>query len=92
MQASPRENWIFDLQTKPAWYSAYYAAMLECDENRALHLIESAEVEVQDRIAELGLVGPVDKRELLDIDNALNHLQILLRSWHGQDRRKLWQQ
>ena len=74
---------------KPAWYAAYYAAMLESDRQKAYAEAERARKVISDRFAELDLSAPADAREHAKLNSALVYLDLLVNS--GQDgNRVLW--
>jgi hypothetical protein len=74
---------------RPAWYAAYYAAMLESDRQKACKEVEHARKVILDRFAELDLNTPAGAREHVKLKSALAYLDLLASSGREASR-VLW--
>lgn len=74
---------------KPAWYTAYYAAMLESDCQKAHQEVERARKVILDRFGELDLNTPAGAREHVKLKSALAYLDLLVNSGR-EGSRVLW--
>jgi hypothetical protein len=75
---------------EPAWYQAYFAALVERDCDKALIEIERARHAIQERTRELHHVPPSNPREIQDLTNALTYLGILLMHMGTETGSLLW--
>ena len=71
---------------KPAWYAAYYAAMLESDRQKAYQQVECARKVILDRFPELDLNTPAGAREHAKLNSALAYLDLLVNSGREASR------
>jgi hypothetical protein len=76
-------------RAKPAWYEAYYAAMLESDRQKAYREAEHARKVISDRFQELDLNTPAGAREHAKLNSALAYLDLLENSGR-EGSRILW--
>ena len=75
---------------QPAWYKAYFDAMVERDRSRALLEIERARHAIENRASELRHVPPSSPREAQDLVHALTYLGILLMYMNTENGGLLW--
>ncbi len=75
---------------QPAWYKAYFDAMVEPDRSQALLEIERARHAIDDRALELRHVAPSSPREQQDMVHALTYLGILLMYMGTESGGLLW--
>lgn len=78
------------LQAKPAWYAAYYAAMLEPDRQKAHKEVEHARKVILDRFGQLDLNTPAGVREYTKLNSALAYLELLVNCGGREASRVLW--
>lgn len=62
---------------QPAWYDAYFVAVVERDRNKALLEIDRARHAIEQRSRELGQLAGNNPREFQDMVYALTYLGIL---------------
>lgn len=75
---------------EPAWYHAYFLAMVENDRKSALGRIEDAQIAIKERVSELRNSAGVDSREMQDLTSALIYLGILLMHIGSESESLLW--
>ncbi len=75
---------------QPAWYKAYFDAMVERDRSQALLEIERARHAIENRAIELRQVAPSSPRETQDMVHALTYLGILLMYMSTESGGLLW--
>jgi hypothetical protein len=75
---------------QPAWYKAYFDAMVERDRTQALLEIERARHAIENRAIELRQVAPSSPRETQDMVHALTYLGILLMYMSTESGGLLW--
>jgi len=75
---------------QPAWYKAYFDAMVERDRSQALLEIERARHAIEKRAVELRHVSPSNPRETQDMVHALTYLGILLMYMNSENGGLLW--
>ena len=75
---------------QPAWYKAYFDAMVERDRSQALLEIERARHAIENRASELRHVPPSSPREAQDLVHALTYLGILLMYMNTENGGLLW--
>lgn len=75
---------------QPAWYKAYFDAMVERDRSQALLEIERARHAIENRAVELRHVAPSNPREAQDMVHALTYLGILLMYMNTENGALLW--
>lgn len=90
MRQSQREIVAGTLSGEPAWYHAYFLAMVEHDRGKALLEIENARNAIQQRVQEIRGVRPSNPREMQDLDSALTYLDILLLQMGTEGGALLW--
>ena len=75
---------------QPAWYKAYFDAMVERDRSQALLEIQRARHAIEDRASELRHAAPSSPREAQDMVHALTYLGILLMYMNTENGGLLW--
>lgn len=90
MPQSRAESILAPKACDPEWYRAYFAAMVECDRNKALLEIHKARIAIQERTRELRHTDPSSPREIHDLINALTYLGILLTHMGTETGNLLW--
>jgi hypothetical protein len=75
---------------QPAWYKAYFDAMVERDRSQALLEIERARHAIENRVVELRHMSPSNPRETQDMVHALTYLGILLMYMNSENGGLLW--
>lgn len=87
MQSSPG---TFTPSSQPAWYKAYFIAVVERDRNKALLEIDRARRAIEQRFLELRQLPASSPREYQDLVHALTYLGILLSHIGRETGRVLW--
>lgn len=75
---------------QPAWYEAYFIAVVERDRNKALLEIDQARHAIEQRCLELRQLPASSPREYQDLAHALTYLGILLSHIGSETGRVLW--
>ena len=75
---------------QPAWYEAYFLALMERDRNKALPAIERAWHAIEQRSFELRQAPASSPRECQDLVHALTYLGILLSQIGAESGGVLW--
>lgn len=75
---------------EPAWYDAYFNAIVTRNRNQALVEIGRARHAIEDRASELRHVAPSSPRETQDMVHALTYLGILLMYMNTENGGMLW--
>lgn len=90
MQIAEADMSIRATQGEPPWYHEYFLAMVENDRSLALTRIERAQEAIQERVAELQNMSPMNMREMQDLTSALIYLGILLMQVGEESESLLW--
>jgi hypothetical protein len=75
---------------QPAWYKAYFDAMVERDRSQALLEIERARHAIENLAGELRHISASNPRETQDMVHALTYLGILLMYMNSENGGLLW--
>jgi len=74
----------------PEWYHAYFTAVLETDEGKALIKMGRASRAIEDRLRQLSGSAAENAREIQDLNSALTCLRLLLQNMDSESEKLPW--